>query len=192
MKVIVTALPGSGKTTIINMVKKKLPRVKVVVFGDIIAKIAEKKFGIKDRDELRKKLTIEQQRYLQEEVSRKVSEMKAQDILIDTHASIKTPSGYFPALSEITVHRIKPDVIVFLEYRPKDIIARRKKDKKRKRDNDTEKDILEYQEISEQFVAEAAEHAESAVKIIDLRFPEKKPFDHAKKAAEEIVKLFKK
>ena len=117
--------------------------------------------------------------------------MKARDMIIDTHTSVKTPRGFFPGLSEVTAHMIKPDVIVFLEYRPRDIAARRKKDKSRRRDNDSEELLEAHQESSKQFAFEAAEHVEAAVKVINLRYPEKRPFEHARKAAEEIVKLFK-
>lgn len=191
MRVIVAALPGSGKTTIMELVKKKLPRVRIVNIGDMIRKIAMKRLKIRDRDELRKRLTIEQQREFQEHTAREISRMKAKDMIIDTHTSVKTPRGFFPGLSEVTAHLIKPDVIVLLEYNPKDIIKRRKEDKTRKRDADSAEMLEEHQQSSRQFAFEAAEHIEAAVKIVDLRYPQKKPFDHTKKAAEEIVKLFK-
>lgn len=191
MKVVVAALPGSGKTTIMELIKKKRPDITVVNVGDMIRKIAMKKLGIKDRDELRKKLTIEQQREFQEKTAEEIAKIKDKNILIDTHTSVKTPRGFFPGLSERTAHIIKPDVIVFLEYRPEDIIARRKNDPTRKRDDDSVEVLNEHQESSKQFAFEAAEHVEAAVKIIDLRYKEKKPFDHTKKAANEIVKLFK-
>lgn len=191
MRVIVAALPGSGKTTIMKLVKKKLPRVKFVNVGDMIAKLAMKELNIKDRDQIRKKLPLEKQREFQERTAREISKMKAKDILIDTHTVIKTPQGFLPALSEVTTHLIKPDIIVLLEYRPRDIVKRRRQDNTRKRDDDSEKDLEEHQETSKQFAFEAAGQVEALVKIIDLRYPEKKPFDHAKRAVEEIVKLFK-
>ncbi len=191
MKVVVAALPGSGKTTIMELVKKKMPRVKIVNVGDMIRKIAMKRLRIRDRDELRKRLTIGQQREFQEQTAREIARMKARDMIIDTHTSVKTPNGFFPGLSEVTVHLIKPDVIVFLEYRPRDIIERRRKDKTRRRDDDSEKVLEEHQESSKQFAFEAAEHIEAAVKIVDLRYKEREPFDHTRRAADEIVKLFK-
>lgn len=191
MRVIVAAVPGSGKTTIMKLIRKKLPRVKFVNVGNIIFGKAVKKLGIRDRDDMRKKMTIKQQREFQVESAQEISRMKAKDILIDTHTSIKTPQGFFPALSEVTAHLMKPDVIVLLEYRPKDIVARRRADKTRKRDDDSESSIEEHQEVNRRFAFEAAEHVEAAVKIINLRFPENKKFDHSKKAAEEIARLFK-
>lgn len=191
MRVIVAAVPGSGKTTIMKLIRKKLPHVKFVTVGDMIFEMVRKKLGIMDRDDMRKKMTIKQQREFQVESAQEISRMKAKDILIDTHTSIKTPQGFFPALSEVTAYLMKPDVIVLLEYRPKDIVARRRTDKTRKRDHDSESSIEEHQEVNRRFAFEAAEHVEAAVKIIDLRFPENKKFDHSKKAAEEIARLFK-
>lgn len=191
MRVIVAAVPGSGKTTIMKLIRKKLPHVKFVTVGDMIFEMVRKKLGIRDRDDMRRKMTIKQQREFQVESAQEISRMKAKDMLIDTHMSIKTPQGFFPALSEVTAHLMKPDVIVLLEYRPKDIVARRRADKTRKRDDDSESSIEEHQEVNRRFAFEAAEHVEAAVKIIDLRFPENKKFDHSKKAAEEIARLFK-
>jgi len=191
MRVVVAALPGSGKTTIMKLVKRRLPRVRVVNVGDMIRKIAMKKLKIRDRDQLRGRLTIQQQRDFQEHTAREISKMRARDLLIDTHTSVKTPNGFFPGLSEVTAHLIRPDVIVLLEYRPEDIIARRRHDKTRTRDADTPKSLRLHQESSRQFAFEAAEHIEAAVKVVDLRYRQKKPFEHTKRAADEIVKLFK-
>lgn len=191
MKVVVAALPGSGKTTIMEMVKKKMPSVRVVNVGSMIRELAEKEIKLKDRDQLRKILTLEQQRRFQEIVAKKIAKMRDRNILIDTHTSVKTPSGFFPGLSEKTAHIIKPDAIVILEYRPQDIIARRKKDPTRRRDDDSAEMLEAHQESTRHFAFEAAEHVEAYVKIVDLTYPQKKKFDHTRKAASEIVKLFK-
>lgn len=191
MKVVVAAVSGAGKTTVIKLVRKKIPGLKVLNVGDMIREVAAKRLGITDRDELRKKLTLDQQREFQEITARKIAKIKSKNILIDTHTSVKTPNGFFPGMSEVTAHIIKPDVIVLLEFRPKDILDRRKKDRTRKRDIESEAAVEEHQQSGRQFAFEAAEHVEAAVKVIDLRYPQKKPFDHALKAAGEIVKLFK-
>lgn len=191
MKVVVAALPGSGKSTIMKLVKRKMPRVRIVNVGDMIREIAFKKLGIRDRDELRKKLTLAQQRSYQEMVARKIARMKDRNIVIDTHTSVKTRFGFFPGLSERTAHIIKPDVIVVLEYNPKDVIERREKDPSRRRDHDSVKSLTEHQDSSKRFAFEAANHVEAYVKIIDLTYRQKKKFDHTRKAASEIVKLFK-
>ena len=190
MKIVISAVPGSGKTTVMKAVAKKVPSAKIVNVGDLIFGIAKKKLKIKNRDEMRKTLTIEQERKFQEIVAKKIAKMRNKIVLVDTHASIKTPHGYFPGLSETTMHAMKPDIIVLLEYRPKDVLQRRK-DPTRKRDQETEKEIGEHQKYNREFAFAAAGHADAAVEIIDLRYRQKKPFDHVKKAASDILKLIK-
>ncbi|MEM5802258.1 MAG: adenylate kinase [Candidatus Aenigmatarchaeota archaeon] len=189
MKIIVASVPGAGKTTILKFVKKKLSEAKIVNMGDLILKISKNEFGIKDRDELRKKLTLEQQKYVQEVAAKKIAQMKAKYLFIDTHISIKTPHGYFPGLSEKTIHILKPDLIIVLEFPAKDIFERRLKDKKRKRDIESLEDIEEHQKVNREFALSAATHVQSAVEIISFKKQQKKPLEHAKIAAEKIVKI---
>lgn len=190
MKMIVSAVPGSGKTTILKRLKKKIPSVKIVNEGDLILKMATK-FGIKDRDELRKKLTIEQQKYIQEEAAEHIAKIKGKILIIDTHLSIKTPSGFFPGLSEAILHKIKPDVIVVLEFNPKDVIERRKSDKTRRRDYESEEDIELHQKVNREFAVSASTHVGAAVEIIEFKQKQKKPFEQVNKAAQEIIKIIR-
>lgn len=192
MKIIVASVPGAGKTTVLKYVKKELPEAKVVHTGDLALEIVSKEFGIKDRDDIRKKLSVEQQRLVQNNIYEKISKMKDEIILIDTHLSFKTTSGYFPGLPDRTVEIIKPDAIVILEFNPKDVKERRSKDPTRKRDVETEEEIEEHQKINKSFAAAAAAVAECPIEVIDLRYEQKKPFEHAYKAAEQIIQLIKK
>ena len=191
MRMIVAAVPGGGKTTILNYVVKKIPEAKIVHMGDLVFEIAKKKFKIKDRDELRQELTIDQQKLVQDNAYKKISKMRQKIIIIDTHFSIKTPSGYFPGITDHTVKMVKPDSIVVLEFSPKDIIERRMKDKSRKRDAETEEQVEEHQRMNRQYASNASALIECPVDIIDLRYKQKKPFEHAVKAANEIVKIIK-
>ncbi len=191
MKVIVASVPGAGKTTILKFVKEKLPYAKIVHAGDLFFEIAKKKLKIKNRDEMRQKLSLKQQKNLQDEVMKKISKMKGKILFIDTHLSIKTPHGYFPAQSEKSMHWLKPDMIIVLEFRPEDVIERRKLDTSRQRDVETTEEISEHQKINRELAIAAAEEAESSISIIDLTYLQKKPFEHAMKAADEIVKLVK-
>jgi len=191
MRVLVAALPGSGKTTIMRLVKKRLPRVRVVNIGGMIYSIARKKLKVKDRDDLRKKLRLNQQFKFQLEAARKIGKMRG-DLILDSHTAVKTPEGFIPGISERNAKFLRPDVIVLLEYRPKDILERRRLDRSRRRDHETVSQIEMHQQVSREFALEAAEMVEASVKIINLRYPQKTRFQHAKVAADEIVKLFKK
>ena len=191
MKIIVASVPGAGKTTVLKFVKKRLKSAKIVNVGDLILEIAKKKFKIRNRDELRKKLSIEQQRELQEEAYKKISKMESKYVFIDTHLAIKTPKGFFPGISKHTIELIKPEMIIVLEFPPKDILERRLKDKKRKREIESEEEIDEHQKINREFAIAAASQVQAAVEIINFEERQRKDFEHAKIAAEKIVRLVK-
>jgi adenylate kinase len=191
MKIIVVSVPGGGKSTVLEYVKKKIPEVKIVTAGDIFLKIASKKYGIKDRDELRKKLTLEQQKEIQEKVARRIAKMKGKILLINTHVTIKTPYGYFHALSEKTMKIMKPDMIILLEFDPKDVLKRRIADKSRKRDIESLQEIEEHQMINRNVAFDVASQFECPVKVVNLRFKEKMPFEQAIKGAKEIIKMIR-
>lgn len=204
MRVIVTSVPGAGKSTILQIIKQRLPKVEIVSVGDIMFEIAKEKFGLNDRDEIRKTLSIRDWRYVQEQAAKKIDQMKSKFLIIDTHIALKSPHGYFPGLPDHIAKAIKPDGIIILEFNPADVLARRKKDLKlrkpepteigtirvprTKRDIETEREIEEHQKVNREYGYIVGNVANCAVKIIDLRFKERKPFEQAYKGAEEIIK----
>lgn len=192
MKIIVSSVPGSGKTTVLNYVRKRMPGVKLVSEGDIVFELAAKRFRIQNRDELRKKLSIAQQRLLQSLAVKRIAAMKDKIILIDSHLSIETPEGYLPGLPEKAIHMIKPDLIVLLEFHPKDILARRKKDRSRRRDVERAGEIEEHQKINREFAFAAATHVQCPVEIITFKRRQVIPYSHAWFAARKIVKIIRK
>lgn len=191
MKLIVTAVPGSGKTTILDYVKRKIPAAKIVHEGDMVFELAVKRFKLKNRDEIRKKLSITQQRLLQSIVAKKMAAMKDRILLIDSHLSIKTPEGYLPGLPEKAIHEIKPDVIILLEFNPKDIRKRRMKDKSRHRDVESVEEISEQQKINREFAFAAAMYVQAAVEIISFTHKQLIPYSDAWRAARKITKIIK-
>jgi adenylate kinase len=191
MKLIVTAVPGSGKTTVLDYVKRKVPAAKIIHEGDMVFDLAAKRFKLKKRDDIRKKLSIKQQRLLQSIVAKKIAAMRDKILLIDSHLSIKTPEGYLPGLPEKAIHEIKPDVIVVLEFNPKDIRKRRKKDKSRHRDAESIEEISEQQKINREFAFAAAMYVQAAVEIISFARRQIVPYSHAWFAARKIVKIIK-
>jgi adenylate kinase len=76
VKIIVTAVPGAGKSTILKRVVEKIPSIKIVNFGDIMLEEASKRFGINDRDELRKKLNFKDYKILQEDAAKIIAGME--------------------------------------------------------------------------------------------------------------------
>ena len=191
MKLVVAAVPGAGKTTVLNYVKKKFPRAKIVSKGDLIFEYAKKHYGIKNRDELRKKLKMSQQRTAQNYAAKKIGNMRDRIVIVDTHFSIKTPIGYIPGVSTRMARHMKLDGIILLEFRPKDVLQRRKKDKRRHREKESEEDVDAQQHVNQEFAMAIANDFEIPVDIVNLRYKEKRPFEHAKKAADEVVEIIK-
>jgi len=195
LKIVVVAVPGGGKTTIMNYVRKRKPDVIVVNFGDYMLDIARMRFGVRDRDEMRRKIPIDQYRAIQEEAARRIAELKG-DILIDTHAAIKKPEGFYPGLPDYIVSLMKPDVILLFEFDPQIVLQRRMKDIRGEgatirigRDIESIEEIEAHQQANRYFAFAAANASGCTVKIVNLRFKESKPFEHAEIGAEEIVKL---
>ncbi len=189
MKIVLVALPGSGKTTIMNFVRQRLPDVQIVNYGDVMLEIAKRKFGIQHRDEMRKKIPVDEYRKIQEEAAEYIASLSG-DVIIDTHASIKIMGGYYPGLPDRVISRLKPDVILLIEYDPKVIIERRRKDPDRFRDMEAEEEIEMQQMANRYFAFAAANAGESTVHILSFRGkPESRPFEHAEMAAEYIVNL---
>ncbi|MFN3804373.1 MAG: adenylate kinase [Pyrobaculum sp.] len=190
MKLVLVALAGSGKTTIMNFVRERLPDVRIVNFGDAMLEIARRKFGIENRDDMRKKIPVEEYRKIQEEAAEHIASIQG-DVIIDTHASIKIGGGYYPGLPNRVVSKLRPDVILVIEYSPKVILERRRKDPTRFREIESEEEIEQHQQANRYFAFAAANASESTVHILDFRDKvEERPFVHAELAAEYIVNLF--
>lgn len=185
MRLVLVGVPGSGKSTIIKEIKKTLD-IPVIDAGSFVLE-ASKKYGVKTRDEIRSKLSPEQFRKVQEEAASKVSKIKG-DMIIDTHLTIKTPVGYFPGLPDNVVKKLKPDIFVLLEFDPSDILGRREADSTRKRDVESIRLIEMQQNFNRYFAASSASACNAYIKVVDLREKQKKPFEHVKAAADEVIK----
>jgi adenylate kinase len=72
---------------------------------------------------------------------------------VDTHCSIKTPTGYLPGLPAWVLTELEPSAIVLVEADPKEILRRRQGDATRKRDDDSVAAIAEHQEYNRRFAA---------------------------------------
>jgi adenylate kinase len=130
MIVIVVGVPGVGKTSVINEAKKYLKyEFKVVNTGDIMFELAKEKYNINNRDEIRKKLTFEQQREIQREAIKRIKEMeKESDVILDTHLVIESYEGYIPGMLREYAEILRPDGIVVIISDPDKIFVRRLRD----------------------------------------------------------------
>jgi len=148
---IVTGIPGVGKTTVLQKVKEILDNDKInnkiINYGDFMLNTALKLGYVKHRDEMRK-LPVDKQKQLQIEAARGIAQEAKEGgeglLFIDTHAVIRTPSGYLPGLPKYVIEEINPKVIFLLEADPKIILERQKRDSTRIRsDYGDEKVIID-------------------------------------------------
>jgi adenylate kinase len=138
---IVTGIPGVGKTTVLSMVaeilKEKNISYKIMNYGDYMLNIALEQNYVNNRDEIRK-LPLLKQRELQLEAAKKIVK-DSEDLgekglsFIDTHAVIRTNSGYLPGLPKHIIEILSPSIIFLIESDPNNILKRQLKDKDRVR-----------------------------------------------------------
>lgn len=180
MKAIIAGIPGAGKTTVLNEVVKKC-NIKVINYGDVMFEIAKKDGIANNRDELRK-LPFEKQKELQKKAAEIIS--NEENIIIDTHCTIKTPYGYMAGLPYDILKVLKPDRIILIEAEPEEIIKRRNKDKEiRIRDVESIEEMKLHQEMNRIAAMSYASFINATVKIVRNREGK------IKEAAEEILKV---
>ncbi len=151
-------IPGVGKTTLLSkmveVIKNHDKSVSVMSFGTLMFEIA-KKNGLKDRDELRK-LPVSEQQNLQKLAAEKIAAQTEEVIIIDTHAFINSPGGYYPGLPEHVLKIIKPTNFVSISAKPEEIYNRRMKDDTRNRDKITLTIIKKELEIQSGMISACA------------------------------------
>ncbi len=179
--IVVTGIPGVGKTTVMKRAAEGLD-MEFVTFGTVMIDIAKEMGLVKDRDEMRK-LTLEQQKELQIRSAEKVASMG--NVILDTHCTVKTPKGYMPGLPEWVLKKLKPTAIVVVEADPDEIYSRRAKDATRNRDPDSIEQIAEHQQINRAVAMAYATLTGATVKIV---YNHDDAIDEAVKQAEPVVK----
>ncbi|HIQ29626.1 MAG TPA: adenylate kinase [Candidatus Caldiarchaeum subterraneum] len=189
VKVFVVALPGSGKSTTLSKLSEIMPEVKVINFGDLMYEEAKKTYGINHRDDMRRLLNIVHYRELQVRAAKRIAAMQG-IVVVDTHSIVKTPWGFYPGLPSEVVRIVRPDAVIHLEYRPEDILKRRRKDAdERKREEENTEEIENDQRISRQFAVAAANEAMAYLLILSYCYEQQYPYQHAEEAAKEIANI---
>lgn len=154
-RVIIVGIPGVGKTTVISraaeFLKQKGHNTTVVVFGSLMFE-ESKEMKLRDRDEMRR-LSVEEQRRLQDKVANRIATIKGDFVIIDTHLLINTDEGYYPGIPMHLLETIKPTNIIMIAADPQEILNRRKKDESRKRDIRPEIDVQNELDISRVMIA---------------------------------------
>jgi len=129
--IIIFGLPGVGKTTIISKVFENtniLRKYQYVNYGNVLQEIAGSDF--KTRDSIRN-LTIAEQKQYQKKVFPKINAMdKQKEVVLDTHAFIKTPEGVYDG---IPIDLVKPRMFIIISAQKQMILQRMQNDRTRDR-----------------------------------------------------------
>ncbi|WP_054841370.1 adenylate kinase [Thermococcus peptonophilus] len=180
--VVITGIPGVGKSTITKLaLKKTRAKFRLVNFGDLMFEEAVNMGGlVKHRDEMRK-LDPLTQKELQLKVAQRIVEIaRTEPVLLDTHATIRTPpAGYLLGFPREVIEILNPNFIVIIEAAPpSEILGRRLRDLKRDRDVETEEQIARHQDLNRAAAVAYAMHSNALIKIIE---------NHEDKGLEEAV-----
>ncbi len=196
--IVVTGVPGVGKTTVLNKLTELLRQEGIeallVNFGDYMFRVASEKGLVKHRDEIRKlqlQTQLELQRWAAEAIVKDASEKLGDRgvLIVDTHSVIKTPSGYWPGLPRHVIEALRPDSIVVIEADPELIIARRQRDKGRYREDMGGVDELrELMNMARTAAMASAVLTASSVFIVEN--PEGRPEEAARRIL-ELVKMLR-
>jgi len=164
--VVLTGIPGSGSTTVLKQTLEKIDYVHLN-YGDVMTEIAVDKGVVNDRDELRK-LSPEIQKEIQKDAAAKIKESsKDNNVVVDTHCTISTPSGFLPGLPKWVLEELKPNIFVLIEADPDEIMIRRLSDETRTRDTEMYENIKLHQEMNRAASMAYATITGATVKILE-------------------------
>lgn len=193
--IIVTGIPGVGKTTVLKKIDALLEDKAhlIVNFGDFMYEAARREGLVSSRDEIRR-ISHRKQLQLQKIaasliVSKGRNELEGNGILlVDTHAVVKTASGYWPGLPKHVIEALKPDSIVVIEADPSEIISRQQQDSSRyRKDLSNEETIRMLMQMARIAAMSSAVITASSVYIVEN--PSGKPEEAAISIIELINKL---
>lgn len=168
--VVVTGTPGVGKSTVIARAIEKLRLAgigyELVNYGDFMLRIAKDKAKVSDRDEMRK-LPYGLYQEIQKKAADDIAHVaERRPVLLDTHCTVKKPEGYYPGLPRWVLERLRPEAIVVIEAPPAEVLGRRTKDARRRRDKELLAEIEEHQQLNRAIAMAYAAFTGAAVRII--------------------------
>jgi adenylate kinase len=187
--VVVTGIPGVGKTTVLNELVDTAKQNKfglvVLNYGTIMNEIMRDLGKELHRDEMRKQ-GIEAQRKVQELAASEIRNRAGKAVaVIDTHMFIRTSSGLWAGLPQNVLVKLNPDLLVLVETDAEGISARRKSDASRKRDQMLADEIAFDIEWSRATAAAYAVATGAPVKII------RNDMGKQKEAAKELFEVIR-
>jgi adenylate kinase len=182
--IILTGVPASGGTTVtkkaIEVLEGHGQQFRMVTYSDVMLEEASRRGWANVRDDIRK-LDPSEQRNLQKMAARTISEMAATALVVDTHATVRTPRGYLPGLPTWVLDELKPELIIVVESAPSEIIRRRNADKSRQRDAQDAMAVQQHQDVNKAICMAYAAYTGATVKILQ------NPDGELDKAVAELV-----
>jgi adenylate kinase len=167
-KVVITGVPGVGKTTVINQTISELASEGVeyqnINFGSCMFDVAAHQGMVQSRDDMRK-LERVKQRELQRNAAQFIAKCEG-NVIIDTHCTVKTPKGYLAGLPEWVLKELMPDIVVLVETDEDQILMRRMGDASRVRDVEGYRALCEHQQFNRAMAASYAMLTGCTVKIV--------------------------
>ena len=167
---VVTGIPGVGKTTVLNelqgLAKQNNFNLTVVNFGTVMNGIMRELGKDMHRDDMRQQ-GIETQKKAQElAASEIVTHSTEGTTIVDTHMFVRTGSGLWAGLPQNVLQRLSPRLFVLVEADPEQIAVRRRTDTDRRREQAMAEDIRFDLEWSRATAAASAITTGSPVKVI--------------------------
>jgi len=168
--VVVTGIPGVGKTTVLNELVNLANQTKlnltVLNFGTVMNDVMRKLGSDIHRDEMRKQ-NIELQKRVQEFAAKEIADRAAHTIVVvDTHMFIRTSAGMWAGMPQHVLTRLLPRLLVLIEADPEQIAMRRKADSTRMREQTLAEDIAFDIEWSRATATASAVLTGAPVKVI--------------------------
>lgn len=171
--VVVTGVPGAGKSTVVQEALKQLKAQGVeyefINYGDVMLELMREREGVTSRDDMRK-VSTGPYREIQREAGRRIARAaKRKPVLVDTHCLVKKPEGYYPGLPRWVLEELNPESIVIIEAIPEEVARRRIKDVARKRDKELLEEVVEHQLLNRATATAYAALTGATVRIIRNR-----------------------
>jgi adenylate kinase len=167
--VIVAGVPGAGKSTVLLEAWKRSEqemKYTIVSFGTEMLALCQEAGLVNNRDEMRN-LGADLQEEMQWRATKRIAE-RPENILLDTHCTIKTGSGsYLPGFSPRMLERLSPRAIILVDAHEAEIRGRRRLDKSRPlRTIESNDDILEHKLINRAYAAAFSARSGCLLRIV--------------------------
>lgn len=183
---IVVGLSGVGKSTVIEEAMLLSDEdYEVINYGDRMIEVAKEEGLVEHRDDMKKLDTDTYKRIQRTAAESIVEDSEDQDVLVDTHAAIKSPFGYIPGLPKWTVANLEPSKIIILDASAEEIYSRSTSDEGRSREHDSVEEIDEYRKVAREMAAAGSVLTGAYLQII------KNSDGRAERAAEKLVETLR-